>query len=313
MHLLIPGALPPAAIARELADQLPQRAPVLHAWMRRFAAKIETVDRHETGCTPTEYWALRRAGFQPDAGQRLSAGLGPLRAGIQPEDECEPVWLADLVHLALGARHIGLIDPDALHITDDEEQALFDAVSPCLDDDIALTRLSPGRWRVHLPAQVTLPSASPAVISGGRLEDWWPHEQASRPWRQRLNEIQMIWHDHRVNVARAKQGQAPINSLWLYGGARPWSLACADPSSESVIIHTDLATPAATRNWTAWLTALATLDRDTLAPLAANRASPCITLAGEDRLVTLSPSRNLLPDWFPRRTQAWTSWWHPQV
>jgi len=318
MHLFIPGALPPAAVARELADQLPQRAPTLYGWMRRLPARVEIVDIHETGCTPAEVWALRRAGFRPDAGQRLSAGLGPLRAGIRAEDGCEPIWLADLVHLALGARHVTLTDPSQLVVTDDEDRALFEAVSeavsPCSDGTgISLTRLSPGRWLAHLPVGLAAPSASPAAVSGARLDDWWPQGEVNRPWRRLLNEIQMIWHDHPVNAARAEQGQPPLNSLWLYGGARAWLSAHTSPTDKPAIVRADLAAPAAAGDWAAWLAALATLDRDALMPLAARRSPPRITLAGNDRLVTLAPSRTLLPDWFPWRSQHWKSWWSAQT
>jgi len=320
MHVFLSDALPPAAIARELASQLPGHAPTLFAWMQRLAAQVERMSPRDMGCTPAEAWALRRAGFVPPPGQRLGAGLGPLRAERAMPDQ-EPVWLADLVHLAWGARHqLRLTDPAQLVLSDVEDQALFDAVGSSLHGSgMAFARLSTGRWRVSLPAGFNLASASPAVVSGGQLDDWWPQDEASRPWRRLLNEIQMIWHEHPVNTARVAQGKLPVNSLWLYGGARTWP---APPiSAPPVLICRDLTAPAAAGDWGAWLAALAVLDREVLAtriPLADRKAAPHIVLSGEDRLVTLWPAslfsfRNWLPDWFRQRTDSWTSWWHPPV
>jgi len=316
MHLFISGALPPAAIAREFTQSLAQHAPTLHRWMQRGSARVEIFAPHETGCTPAEAWELRRAGFQPHANERLSAGLGPLRAGFVGHDKHsdEPVWLVDLVHLALDARQATLTPPNHLAVTEDEDRALFAAVTPCLDGTgISITPLSPGRWRVALPSGLALPSASPAVVSGAALDAWWPQDEASRPWRRWLNEVQMVWHDHPVNSARVARGQPPINSLWLYGGARPWPRPHAGANGAAIIVRDDLAAPAAVGDWATWLTALATLDREVLAPLAARHAAPSLVLAGDDRLVTLTPSRNLLASWLSRRTLHWTSWWSPQV
>lgn len=344
MQILIPGALPPASLARELANHLPQRAPTLHAWMTRARAEVESLDARETGCTPAEAWELRQAGFQPEPGQRLGAGLGPLRANLlnasltglasaEPDEAARtgtadgpassaqprapadaPVWIADLAHVALSTSHVALADPAQLAVTEPEDQALFDAVAPWLDGTgITLARVSPGRWRAGLPADMAPPSASPAAVSGDRLDDWWPQDDSVRPWRRLLNEIQMIWHDHPVNAARAEAGKPPVNSLWLYGGARPWTCPPAPGATTSALVRPELAPHAAAGDWAAWLDALAALDRDTLAPLAARGGMPRLVLAGDDRLVTLAPSRNLLPDWFPRRERNWKSWWHPPV
>ncbi|MFQ6707899.1 putative sulfate exporter family transporter, partial [Bordetella pertussis] len=57
------------------------------------------------------------------------------------------------------------------------------------------------------------------TVAGQRLRAWWTQDVAMRPWRRLLNEIQMVWYEHPVNEARAARGAAPINALWLYGGA----------------------------------------------------------------------------------------------
>jgi len=322
MQILIADALPPAAVARELAGLLPQRAPTLYTWLQRARARVETLNVADVGCTPMEAWALRRAGFLPEINQSFGAGLGPLRADLQTGGE--PVWLADLVHLALGAQHAALADGRDVQITDAEDQTLFDAALPCLTDTgFTLTRLTPGRWRVGLPDGLNPPSVSPAAASRGHLENWWPQDSASRPWRRLLNDIQMVWHDHPVNAERNNRGQPAINGLWLYGGARPWRFAAL----ASARICDDLAPHAAAGDWAGWLDALEKLDRDVLAPLSPNPSSargrgaggegdaPTLILTDPTRLVTLTPTRrsllHRLPRWLARQSN-WTSWWHPQ-
>jgi hypothetical protein len=39
-------------------------------------------------------------------------------------------------------------------------------------------------------------------------------------WRTRMNEIQMLLHDHPVNQAREARGERAINGLWCWGGGK---------------------------------------------------------------------------------------------
>jgi hypothetical protein len=147
-----------------------------------------------------------------------------------------------------------------------------------------------------------------------------------------LNEIQMVWHEHPVNIARAERGEVPINSLWLFGGAKGWSPGHsavptdADPENQtraqkealasnqpqaaalsSALIYDGLHTPYLQGDWAAWITALpalsehlSTLERDT-----------SLTLTGQQRAVVLTPARRrwwhfvLAP-----RPQPWNTWWN---
>jgi hypothetical protein len=40
------------------------------------------------------------------------------------------------------------------------------------------------------------------------------------PWRQAINEAQILLHAHPLNKAREAAGQAVVNSLWPWGGGR---------------------------------------------------------------------------------------------
>lgn len=76
MLIVIPGALPAAAVAPELARLLPQHAPTLHGWLQAASARVQAFDAARQGCTPFEGWQLEQAGYQPQPGLPLGAGLG---------------------------------------------------------------------------------------------------------------------------------------------------------------------------------------------------------------------------------------------
>ena len=312
MLIVIPGALPDLSVAGELARHLPQRAPVLHAWLQAGRAESESFDVRAQGCTPFEAWQLGQAGFAPGPDQALGAGLGPLRA---PEARPgEPVWLAELVHLALGTDQATLMPPDQLDLRADEDAALYALAAPLFGEQgFGVERLAPGRWRVRLPDGLAPRSASPAAVAGQRLDAWWQHDAATRPWRRLLNEIQMAWHEQPVNEARAARGVAPINGLWLYGGALPWTLTPGEPAQ----VLSELERSHREGDWGRWLEALARLDAEHLAPLADARHAPrqplTLLLLGADRRarLTLKP-RSGLAKWLPAPKHKWNAWWsHP--
>lgn len=311
MQLVIPGALPATAVAGELARHLPEHAPTLNQWLTQGQARVQAFDVHAQGCTAYEGWQVRAAGFVPQPPQTLGAGLGPLLGGVQGES---PVWVADLVHLALGMDSANLLDPDLLCLQPDEGAALLEAARELLaDGGFEAQELSPRRWRLSLPPGLQPDTASPAAVIGERLQHWWALDPASRPWRRLLNDIQMAWYAHPVNEARSERGLPPINGLWLYGGARPWTLQALPP-----VLAPELDTLARAGDWGGWLAALARLDRDHLRPLARPDGQPMqalqLLLLGRERQadVTLNP-RTGLRKWLPAPKTDWKRWWSSPV
>src|SRR3546814_7815221 len=93
MRIVLPGALPDPREARELTTYLASTAPTLLGWLQRGRATATPADPADAGCTPLEQWQLAVCGFQPQTGQNLAAGLGPLLAADATEPN-QPVWLA---------------------------------------------------------------------------------------------------------------------------------------------------------------------------------------------------------------------------
>ena len=307
MSLLIPGALPPSNVAKDLLAQVEQHCPALVERLKTMVATVQELAPEHTGCTPFEAVRLRQMGYSPPAGGNLGTGLAALHAGVK--NPSETVWLAELSAISVGREGATIAHPASFEITTDEADALFDAVSGLwADRAISALPLNARQWRIWLEPNASTRSLTPAAMAEMRLTDWWPQEDSLREWRRLLNEIQMVWHEHPVNLARAERGELPINSLWLYGGAQGWS-----PSQpEAVVlapahIYEGLHTPYLQGDWAAWIAALPALSEH----LSTHELNTSLTLTGQQRCVVLTPAHKrwwhalLAP-----RPQPWNTWWN---
>jgi hypothetical protein len=64
--------------------------------------------------------------------------------------------------------------------------------------------------------EVRLPPLPQAI--GMNLRDAWQQGRDAKQWRKLLNEAQMLWFSHQVNLVREQVGDLPINGLWLMQG-----------------------------------------------------------------------------------------------
>ena len=307
MQIVIPGALPDPGTAREIIPHLEKTAPTLVGRFKRSHAQVELINLLDTACTSLEYWQLRQHGFYPDATQNMSSGLGPLTLETTPTDERD-VWLAELVHVSPSRDGAGLLPAERLSITPEQSLALFNAAKPLFDlPGFELAHAGTEHWRITLPQGIAPASVSPQLVSATRVNDWWPQDQATRPLRRLINELQMTWYDHPVNTQRQAAGLAPVNSLWIFGGARPAQLT-QKPAPDNILWE-DALTAFEQADWGNWLKAMADIDArlNSLSP-----GTPMVLL-GEDRLVTLTP-----PKLHQRLTRLlsnsnnWRLWWSPQ-
>ena len=301
MHLLIPGALPLSNVAKDLLPQVEQHCPALVERLKTLVATVQELAPEHTGCTPFEAIRLHQLGYTPPAGANLGTGLAALHAGVK--NPSETVWLAELSAISVGREGATIAHPASFEVTADEADALFDAVSGLwADRAISALPLNNRQWRIWLDPSASTRSLTPAAMAEMRLSDWWPQEDSLREWRRLLNEIQMVWHDHPVNLARAERGEMPINSLWLFGGAQGWSSTQALSAT-----YEGLHTPYLQGDWAAWIAALPALSEhlDTL------ERNTSLTLTGQQRAVVLAPARKrwwhalLAP-----RPQPWNTWWN---
>jgi len=319
MQIVLPGALPDPAQARVLEPHLQRAAPTLQRWCARGRARTTTATTAQTGCTVYEQWQLTQRGFAPEAGQNLSAGLGALLAGAASAPD-EPVWLAELVHIALASSGAALIPARRLALREEDSRALLASAQPlCEGSGFTLQPHSATHWRIipisasstqtpwiqtsatqaassqaqentsPFAAMLPLRCASPELVAASSIHDWWPQEPQTRAWRQLFNTVQMHWFDHPVNQTRAAQGLPPVNGLWLFGGARPAQLRAETAESmDATQVYDSLYDPWLQQDWGAWLEALADLERTVFAPLG--HAPDTLVLIGGEAIVEIRPA-----------------------
>jgi len=129
-------------------------------------------------------------------------------------------WLrADPVHLRIEHNHIMLADRHTFQLTHDEAIQFTDAINPLLaDDNITLFPLHPYRWYICLPKPPDLYTQTLNSVICKNINNLMPTGKEGIHWHKRINEIQMLLHDHPLNQQRETRDQLAINSLWIWGG-----------------------------------------------------------------------------------------------
>jgi len=282
-------------------------------------ASTQAWSLQEMGCTPAEGLELLCSGYAAPPNEPLGAGLGPARAG--PVATGERVWIAEFCSAIIGQERTAVVALEHLDLTPSHCEALTETARVLFagpESALWIEPLEAGRWRIcgTLPAPSRI--ISPSALHGRDLSDWWPMDPAWRGWRKLLNEIQMLWHEHPVNTARAEEGKPPINGVWLYGGAVAGQALRAGPERWIK----SLTPSAAAGDWTQWLSAYKRIENEMIGlgtTAVTNTATNTetateIVLTGEDRIVTLTnPPQAWWKSLFNRRdSNSWRHWWANQ-
>jgi hypothetical protein len=221
--------------------------------------------------------------------------------------EPEGVWwmCADPVNLQATRDSVVISDAAGLDISHAETESLVAHLNMHFAvSGVSFHPLRPDRWYARVEHQAAMQAVPTADARGRPLTDLLPQGTDSQRWRALLNEIQMLLHDHPVNLDREAHGAPAVNGVWLWGGgrvvdtprsrfgcvtsdnplakglaitagnrhsplpasARQW-LARADGSGVEAIVLEALRAPAAYGDMAAWQAALEALESDWFAPL----------------------------------------------
>jgi hypothetical protein len=302
LDILLPFGLPPPDTARDLIREC--RAPALAMLLARSTMQRQSVDPFARALAH-EDWLAQRCGLQshPETDTSPPAAHAAMRALGLPAVEGH--WfLLHPTHIHIARDHLVLTDRRQLALAPQQARALFDAAAP-LFDEVGKTLLygSADTWFMRADDWPQLRTATPDAASGRNVDIWMPKGEGDRAWRKLQNEIQMHWFTHPLNEERETLGLKPVNSLWLWGGADPSSLAAgaphiydtcfnlsgwmqlfdrsaagaqhgADaaqtighPGATGLLLLDALTEPGLTNEWGYWLERTEILERDWFAPL----------------------------------------------
>lgn len=132
-------------------------------------------------------------------------------------------WLAVApVHLIADRDTLVLAPSQHLALSLDEAQALALSFNTHFaEDHYYLWVVSEQQWMLGSshPWRLKFPSLQQAESHNCR--DAWQQGHDAQAWRRLLNEAQMLWFSHDVNMNREAQGQLTVNGMWTLQ-ARPW-------------------------------------------------------------------------------------------
>jgi hypothetical protein len=165
------------------------------------------------------------------AGPALAARHGqPIGAGS---------WcVAQPVHLAAGLDHLRLAPLHTGVPSVDEAAALGETVSAHFGGDPRVAGFFDGQWLLQFRDTIECWTEPPDAVAGHDVHDSMPAGRDGARVRSLMNEIQMLLHEHTVNLERERMHGHPINALWLWGfgthapatcSPTGWTLRSDDP------------------------------------------------------------------------------------
>src|SRR5512139_508436 len=216
MLLLVPYLFPSARLLEAAAQDL--RLPALQTLLARgtrqssAAEGVEAAVCETLGIVRQRDWPLAPITLEADGGVAGDA-----------------YWLrADPVHLQVMRDRIVMADSSALDLSQPEADALAATIGEHFGADLSPTPRQPTRWYLRLEYVPRLNTTPLSVAAGRDIDPLLPQGDDAMLFRARMNELQMLLHDHPVNLAREERGELPVNSLWLWGGGQ-LPVACTSP------------------------------------------------------------------------------------
>lgn len=311
LHLVLPGLLWPST-----SPLPPPRTPALSLLLGRGR-------RTSRAARAPEHLLAELFGLDE------RAPLGALRWAGTGEPSDTRCWLAaDATHLRFARDALMLTDrPDVA--PDAQEAAALAASWNAHFANVGWLHLpAGGHGHLSLLEPLDVDTVPPGAALGRKIDASMPAGRDGAKLRQWMNETQMLFHAHPVNVAREEAGRPVINSLWFWGaGSLPvhadipcMQLWADDPLAHglaraagvraaplpertgvalqegNLVLLQDALAPALYLDAAAWTQAVEALDRDWIAPAldALRRGdvqSVTVRLSGDEAAVAVTTER----------------------
>ncbi len=212
------------------------RRPSLTLLVPGLAAEPGGIDPTVRPRLPALSLLAGRADRLPAAGPDLESSLlalfgAPVAADADPpvaaltwladfgSPAAQPLLRADPVHLRVDASGLLLFGPEALELTAEEADALLETLNAAgAERGWRFHRATPPRWYLALPEAPRIRTHSPLPLTGRDVSRSLPTGAQAAEWNAALNEIQMLLHDHPVNVRRRQRGRPVVSGVWPWGG-----------------------------------------------------------------------------------------------
>lgn len=108
-----------------------------------------------------------------------------------------------------------------------EVATLIDRLNRHFDEDgLRFFAPRPSSWYVRTARTPDLATTPLDVALGQSIRSHLPAGGDGRTWQRWQNEIEMLLHDHPVNLAREAKSLPPLSGLWFWGGGRLSDTPC---------------------------------------------------------------------------------------
>jgi hypothetical protein len=157
--------------------------------------------------------------------------LAAVRARALGVDTGDAYWLATTpVAMTAGAADVR-VDGAIRDLGGEDARMLIAALNAHFaEDGLLFVAPRPEAWFVRSPATPDLATQPLDAALARPVRELMPAGRDARTWWRYQNEIQMLLFEHPVNVARARAGRPPVNSVWFeYGGTMPVRDAAVEP------------------------------------------------------------------------------------
>lgn len=206
LSLVVPGLLD-GLNPNLLRDQIRQQAGLNRLLDRADATRVDV-----SGFENTLVHVI--------AGECHSLSLAWLtRQGEQGSLPAQGAWLrVDPVLMQADRDNVVMFGAQALAIQQDEADTLIAELNATYADlGWVFEAPDPLRWYLHIPASPRIHCTALSDMIGQNVRDLLPTGEDSLFWHRTLNEIQMLFYQSPVNLARREAGATEINSVWIWG------------------------------------------------------------------------------------------------
>ena len=149
----------------------------------------------------------------------LEHGCGFFRYFGQGMNTDSWIAAADPIFLQARMRDIVVHNIPVMDVTANELKTLFDFLQEHLGKDNELVFEVVGNsGYIKSKKSMQTPKLSANHFNGSVLPKYRIEDEMDNALQQLQTEIQMLLHEHEINVHRENLGKMPINSLWIWGG-----------------------------------------------------------------------------------------------